>query len=201
MSSNIIYKRGRAEITVPSGESIAVHTRGDCKIFQQVGYPNVPDELTLLSALSDGLYTSAAFSSGATIIIENSGADKVLYQVGTDPVVAELYAARYQAAPAAVNATATLDPSDILAGIITSTTGAAVTATLPTGTIMDAASEFAIGDSFDWSAINTGANGFTVAAGTGHTIVGDAVVSATVNHGMFRTRKTAANTFITYRIG
>jgi len=49
--------------------------------------------------------------------------------------------------------------------------------------------------------INTGgSNAFTVTAATGHTIVGAAAVAAS-SSGLFRTRKTAANTFVTYRIG
>jgi len=64
---------------------------------------------------------------------------------------------------------------------------------------MDAASEFAIGDSFDWSVIKVGAGNFTVTAATGHTIVGVAVVT-TATSALFRTKKTAANTFVTYRL-
>ncbi len=64
---------------------------------------------------------------------------------------------------------------------------------------MDAAAEFADDDSFDWSVINTGPNTFTVTAATDHTIVGAAAV-ATATSGLFRTRKTAANTFVTYRV-
>ena len=45
-----------------------------------------------------------------------------------------------------------------------------------------------------------GANAFTVTAATGHTIVGAAAVANSTS-GRFRTRKTAANTFVTYRIG
>jgi hypothetical protein len=64
---------------------------------------------------------------------------------------------------------------------------------------MDAAAQMAIGDSVDWTVINTGPNTFTVTAATGHTIVGAAAV-ATATSGWFRTRKTAADTFITYRL-
>jgi hypothetical protein len=64
---------------------------------------------------------------------------------------------------------------------------------------MDAASSFAVNDSFNWSVINTGGNTFTVTAATGHTIVGAAAVSGGTT-GNFRTRKTAANTFVSYRI-
>ena len=105
-----------------------------------------------------------------------------------------------QGTPAAVNATATLTAAQLLTGIITSTTAAAVVGTLPTGTLLDAAADLAIDEAFDWSVINTGAaNTFTVAAGTGHTVVGNMVVALSTT-GRFRSRKTAANTFVTYRL-
>jgi hypothetical protein len=54
---------------------------------------------------------------------------------------------------------------------------------------------------FDWSIINTGTSSgaVTLLAGTAHTIVGAAVVAIGTSAG-FRTRKTAANTYVTYRI-
>ena len=106
-----------------------------------------------------------------------------------------------QGAPGALNATGTLTAALIRGGIVTSTTASAVTATLNTGAAMDTAlPNMAIGDAFEWSAIKTGANTFTVAAAaTGHTIVGAGAV-ATVTSGRFLTRKTAAATYITYRL-
>lgn len=103
-------------------------------------------------------------------------------------------------APAAVNATATLTIAQLLSGIITSTTAAAVTGTLPTGTLADAAGETEIDEGFEWAVINTGgANAFTVQAGTDHTLVGSGTVAAS-SSARFVTRKTAANTFVTYRV-
>ena len=66
---------------------------------------------------------------------------------------------------------------------------------------MDAALQMEIGESFDWAAINTGgANAFTVtAAASGLTVVGAGAVAATTS-AIFRTRKTAAATFVTYRL-
>jgi hypothetical protein len=63
---------------------------------------------------------------------------------------------------------------------VTSSTAAAVTATLDTGTAMDLVLDSAgISDAFMWSAINTGgSNAFTVTAATGHTIVGAGAVAA-----------------------
>jgi len=114
--------------------------------------------------------------------------------------VKEIRDRAYQSDPVAVDVTGAVSADAIMGGIVTSTTAAAVAGTIPTGTVMDASSSWEIGDSVDWCVIATGANAFTVTAAAGHTIVGNAVV-ATVTSGLFRTRKTAANTFITYRIG
>lgn len=103
-------------------------------------------------------------------------------------------------APVAVNTTATLTIAQILSGIITSTTAAAVTGTLPTGTLSDAAGETQEDEGFEWVVINTGGtNAFTVQANTDHTLVGAGAVAANTS-GRFVTRKTAANTFVTYRV-
>jgi hypothetical protein len=80
--------------------------------------------------------------------------------------------------------------------------------TLPTGTLMDAASGLSINQGFQWSLINlsaSAANTITLTAGTAHTIVGDAITQAAGqatggNASRWFTRKTAANTFVTYRI-
>jgi hypothetical protein len=106
-----------------------------------------------------------------------------------------------QPAPAAVNATATLTVANLRTRIITSTTAALVTGTLPTGTLMDSTLYNAAADmGYDWSVINTGANNFVVAAGATHTVVGNMTVTGGAS-GSFRSRRTAANTWITYRIG
>lgn len=106
-----------------------------------------------------------------------------------------------KAAPAAVNTTATLTIANLKTGIITSTTAAAVTMTLPTGTDAEAGfSGIYTNMSFEWYVINTGAtNAVTVAANTGHTIVGSGTVAASTS-GHFMSRRTASNTFVTYRL-
>lgn len=105
-----------------------------------------------------------------------------------------------QGTPGTLNTTGTLTAALMTSGIVTSTTAAAVVATVDTGTAMQTALPgMAVGDSFDWVAIATGANAFTVTAATAHTLVGAGAV-ATGTSGMFRTKKTAANTFTTYRL-
>ena len=123
---------------------------------------------------------------------------------------------KQQGTPSTPTTAATLTIANLLIGIITATptaTGATVAYTLPTGTNMDTAnsSSFVTGDSFDWSISNlaaAAADTITITANTGHTIVGNPIVQSshattggiTGNAAMYRSRKTGAATWITYRI-
>ena len=199
MSYNVVFAQGTVTVTVPAGEKIAVQAYSPASVFQEVGYPNFPESQGLLTVVENTTYVSSAFTNATNVTIQ-AGASGATYAVGTDPVVSDDGKFQLQGTPGVLNATGALTAAMILSGIVTSTTAAAVAGTLPTGAVLDAASEFAIGDSFDWSVIATGANAFTVtAAATGHTIVGTAAV-ATVTSGAWRTRKTAAETFVSYRI-
>lgn len=202
MSSNVIYPQGGGgvDITVPAGESIAIYTKDEANVLLNAGYPNMPDSYTLTATVQNEQTVLGPYTDGAVLQI-NAGAAEVLYAVGASPSIIEQKGARIQGTPGVLNATGTLTAEMILSGIVTSTTAAGVTATLDTGAIMESAGEFAVGDSFDWSAINTGANAFTVtAAASGHTVVGDGAVAAGES-GVFRTRKTDTDTFVTYRVG
>lgn len=109
-----------------------------------------------------------------------------------------------QGTPTAKTGSATLTIAELLTGVITATSASAVGFTLPTGTLTDAGlggGTMAVGQSFDWLIINLGSSSgaVTVSAGTDHTIVGLATLAINTS-AQFRTRKTAANTFVTYRI-
>jgi hypothetical protein len=199
MSYNVVFAQGTVTVTVPAGEKIAVQAYSSASVFQEVGFPNFPEAQDLLTVVDNSTYVSAAFTNATSVTIQ-AGASGATYAVGTDPVISDTGKFQLQGAPGVLNATGALTSAMILAGIVTSTSAAAVVATLPTGTVLDAASEFAIGDSFDWSVINTGPDTFTVTAATDHTVVGVAAV-ATVTSVAWRTRKTAANVFVSYRIG
>lgn len=199
MSSLVVSPLGNVTVVVPAAGSIAVYTKGSAQVSQIVGYPNHPDTLSLLGTVSNGQTVFGPYASGARIVIDG-GALPTLYEVGAAPLVEDVLAWQVQTTPVALNATGALTAAAMLSGIVTSTTAAAVTGTMPTGTVLDAAANFQVGDSFDWSVIATGANAFTIAAAAGHTIVGTAVV-ATVTSGHFRTTKTAAATYVTYRMG
>lgn len=105
------------------------------------------------------------------------------------------------ATAASVSQISTLTAANLIGGIVTSTaTASGATLTLPTGTNVDSAfQELQVNQAFEWSVINLGSYYITMAANTGHTIVGNASLY-NLGSGRFLTRKTAANTFVTYRI-
>lgn len=200
MSYNVVYIQGTTgEITIPVDESIAVKTDGVAKVYRILGYPNVPNTKSLLGTVTASETIFGAYSSGATIVIE-AEALGAFYSVGIAPKVG-LRDSSYgsQGTPGTLNATGALTATLILSGIVTSTSAAAVAATVPTGATMDLASEFAIGDSYDFSVINTGPSLFTLTAASGTTLVGNAIVEGK-SSGTFRLRKTAADTFVVYRL-
>jgi hypothetical protein len=208
--SRYIPPYGTARITVPVGDRIATYSRESIKVWLVVGAPNQVEKLDLLQAVpADTEYRSAVYAAGATIVIE-AGEAEVLYTLGVGAVILENIGRRAQPTPTAMTVTANITPAGLLSGIIIGTHAAGATQnyTLPAGALLDAAFEIDIGESVDWALINESAaalDTITVAqAGADHTIVGAAVVvsanGAPDNTAMYRTRKTAADTFITYRL-
>lgn len=208
----IVYANGSQEITISASDKISATSLGPFKVYKRVGYPNFPDSWELQDSV-DAMpytYTSAAVSAETVFRIDAGPAD-VSYQTGT----AALSSVNFieQAAPSTANAAGTLTAGALFGGIITVTqaTGATIAITLPPGATLDAAAEIAVGQAFDWSVINlsaAAADTATVTAGTGHTIVGEPIIQASHSttgeiygaSGVFRTRKTAADTFVSYRI-
>ena len=104
----------------------------------------------------------------------------------------------------------TLTIAELLTGRITGThaAGADQAYTLPLGTDCEAARTWATNEEFEWDFVNLSGtpatNTITITANTGHTIFGEAghavVGSATLglNSRRCRTRRTGANTFVTY---
>jgi hypothetical protein len=208
-----IYQFGEALINVPASGVIAAFSRSPFKVYQQLGYPNQPTTFSLLAIGTSGVpYASAAFAA-ATVVKIQAGADDVVYAVGTAP---QAFPGTVfpQGAPVAKVGASTLAVADLVAGIITEThaTGATVALTLDTGALMDAGVNMNVGEAFDWFLINLSAAALdtdtVTAAASGHTVIGVMIVQSvhvstggiTGNCGHFRTRKTAANTFVTYRI-
>jgi hypothetical protein len=208
--SKSIPPYGIARVIVPAGDRIATYSREAINVYRIVGAPNQAEKLDLLQEVArDTEYRSAVFTTGATLMIE-AGEAEVLYALGVTAVITENIGRRAQPTPTAMTVTANITPAGLLSGLIIGThaAGATQTYTLPAGATLDAAFEIDVDESIDWALINASANAadtITVAqAGADHTIVGAAVVvsanGAPANTAMYRTRKTAADTFVTYRL-
>lgn len=116
-----------------------------------------------------------------------------------------------QGDPAAKTVTAAISAAELVGGLIT-TTGATAPSIhqLPTGTLIDAELPgIATGDAFDFSIINTGtgaSDDATITVNTDVTIVGNPTVGALTDatiisgSGRFRARRSAANTYVVYRL-
>jgi len=105
----------------------------------------------------------------------------------------------------AVNTSATLTAAQIIGGLITSTTAAAVVMTLPTGTNFETALIAAFpglqnGDAFQFYVSNLGGtNAITFAAGTNFTIASAASTSVGANSGVSCVAvRTSANNYVLY---
>ena len=106
----------------------------------------------------------------------------------------------YAPAPASFSAAATLTNADIQTQLIV-TTGTTFTLTMPLGSDLDNLISWVTNDiGYDFSVINTASSTITMAANTGVTTVGRLTVLTNIS-GRFRIRRTAASTYIMYRIG
>lgn len=199
--STFSHRNGTVEITVASGDKLAIWSRATVQVYRKYTYADGPDRTDFVQEIAADTETVlGAYSDGATIILETERNADLYYEAGAQAQVKAIRGGSVADDPNALNATGNVTSVMIIDGIVTSTTAAAVTGTLPTGANLEANNDWKVNESRDWSVINTGgSNAFTVAGDTGHTIVGAAAVAASTS-GRFRTRKTAASTFITYRI-
>jgi hypothetical protein len=144
-----------------------------------------------------------------SLVLSNSGAFPVLFatnntermridssgnvQVQTGAVMP------YAPAPAGISGAATLTNANIQAQII-SATGTTYTITMPLGTTLETlATWVTTGIAYDFFVINTASGTITMAVNTGVTSLGGLTIATGVS-AQFRIRRTAANTFVMYRL-
>lgn len=157
-----------------------------------------PAFLEYLAALERSSSSSVAITggtiNGTTVGATTRAAGAFTTLVNTGAAYA------FQPAPTALSAAATLTIAQLLTGII-SYTGAAANLTMPTGTNIDAGvlASLPVDTAFQFSVINTGTGAATMVVAAGVTAVGSLVVTNGTS-ATFRVRKTAANTFVMYRI-
>jgi len=207
MASLFVLPNGNSgDIVIPANESIAVYCQGTAQVSRKTNFPNYPEQVTLIGTVINGQTVFGPYASGAVIIVEASGGVTTFYEVGTAPQVQQgRLISGVQADPANIADGGAMvhTPGGMLGGLVTATPTAGRNIQLPTGAAMDLASNFAINDFFDWSVITLAAFALTTTAGaSGHTLVGSGATAATSGSpARFRTRKTAADNFVTYRIG
>jgi hypothetical protein len=202
MSYNVIFTQGTATFTVPANEKVAVQAYSAASVFQEVGYPNFPESQDLLQVVENTTYVSGAFTNATSVTIQ-AGASGALYAVGVAPVITDDGNWQLQGAPANIadGASMIATAAEVLTGIITATPTTGRSIQLPTGANLDLATEWAIGQSFDFSVITLAAFALTITVNTNVTIVGSAATAGTAGAtSRFRLRKTAADTFVAYRI-
>jgi hypothetical protein len=106
---------------------------------------------------------------------------------------------RWSPAPASIAAATTLTNANIQGQII-NTTGTTYTVTMPLGTTLETlVSWTAVNLAYDFTVINTATGTITMAVNTGVTSLGGLTIATGVS-AQFRIRRTAANTFIMYRL-
>lgn len=105
----------------------------------------------------------------------------------------------YAPAPASIAAAVTLTNANIQAQII-NTTGTTYTVTMPLGTTLDTLADWSTTNiAYDFTVINTASGTITFAVNTGVTSLGTLTVTTNVS-ARFRIRRTAASTYVLYRI-
>jgi 2-methylaconitate cis-trans-isomerase PrpF len=136
--------------------------------------------------------------SGNLTIQSVNASDQITISTSALTVTAPLL--QYSPAPTIKSGAATLTAAEVAVGVV-NTTGTTYTITLPTGTELDtyfAPSSTNVG--FDFYIINTASGTVTVTVGaSGMTSLGTLTVS-TAASAHFRLRRTAANTYVLYRI-
>jgi hypothetical protein len=205
ITSGDIATSGNLEITSATPIVRLTESDGTATHSQTVLIKNA-DQFSIQTRSSTGVllsndYLIPADASGATDHIWRIGNTEKARLTSDTLSIVGVVATRAQ--PANSNTSSTATASSLQDGLRTGNPSADITLTLPTGADMDAAfQDLANSQSFEWSVINTAAATHLItvtAAATGHTVVGNTVVAAATS-GRFLTRKTATDTFVSYRI-
>jgi hypothetical protein len=134
------------------------------------------------------------------IILKTNDTDRVTIDSAGSTYIETGNLWQYAPAPTSKSTTAALTAAELFTGILQAS-GASYLVTVPTGTSIDAfyPQVPAVNIGFDFYVINTGTGTITMVINTGVTSVG-ALTIPTATSAMFRFRRTAANTYVMYRL-
>jgi hypothetical protein len=180
--------------------------------FNSTGSGNIAVGYQAGSAISTGSnnviiggYTGSAApisATGSSWVVLSDGAGNVRQAIDSAGNSQFLTGAVVVYAPApttTISALTTLTNAQLQPGIV-ETSGTSFTLTMPLGTTLDTLVTWAGVDlGFDFSVINTASGTITMAVNTGVTFVGTLTVLTGIS-ARFRIRRTAASTYIVYRI-
>ena len=167
----------------------------------QQSFSGAGNDLALAATSSSGVvrfYTGPSTNSGE--IGTGSNTERMRIDTVGNTYIETGLLWQYAPAPTSISAVTTLTAAQLQTDII-NTTGTTYTVTLPTGTAIDAGFTGVpttnIG--FDFHIVNTASGTITLAVNTGVTSLGTLTVATGVS-AHFRLRRTAANTYIVYRL-
>jgi hypothetical protein len=199
MSNSIVASQGLATLTLTAGQSIALNSLTETTVFEQVGFPNYPSQNDLEATFTG--YTVL----GPVCFWCNAGGRSRCSRSGLSG--RHRPRGRWRELPghadhAELGCHVDDCQGDVRPDHHDPDHWRTIAVLLPNGADMDLAAQFDVGEYFDWVLVNlsTGSNTVTITnAASGNNINGNAVVAIT-SSARFRTYKTAADTFATYRI-
>jgi hypothetical protein len=217
-SGNLIFATGDVErMRIDSSGKVGIGTTSPASKLSIAGTTagSVP-YITFTSAFATASYVGVStqandivtgdalgdlvFDSGSNILVTTNGNNLRLkidtsgnLQIPTGAVMP------YAPAPTGIAAATTLTNANIQGQII-SATGTTYTITMPLGTTMETLATWAATNiAYDFYVINTASGTVTMAVNTGVTSLGTLTIATGVS-AHFRIRRTAANTFVLYRL-
>jgi len=152
------------------------------------------------ASTSTGLIQTA--DTSGVLQLQSAGTTAITIDAAENVYVQTNVLWQFAPAPTSKSTTATLTATEVATSII-NTTGTSYTVTLPTGTALDTyfSGVPTTNIAFDFYIVNTASGTITIAVGaTGMTSLGTLTVTTGVS-AQFRLRRTAANTYILYRLG
>jgi len=146
-------------------------------------------------------YASAVWSEGAyPLVFATNDNERAQIDAGGNLQMQDGAVMPYAPTPVSLNVAATLTNANIQTQII-NTTGTTFTLTMPLGTTLETLATWAYTNSgYDFYVVNTASGTITIAVNTGVTSLSGLTIATGVS-AQFRIRRTAANTFVLYRLG
>jgi hypothetical protein len=186
------YGGGNGSLTLQNAKSIAFNNASNAWSTTTTG-----GAITYFT--DNNLYIDAKDSASNMIFRVNGATERMRIDTVGNAQFSTGAIMQYAPAPTGIAAATTLTNAQIQGQII-SATGTTYTITMPLGTTMETLATWATTNiSYDFFVINTATGIITMAVNTGVTSLGLLTVAAATS-AHFRIRRTAANTFVLYRL-